>query len=262
MPMFNGFISELFIYLGMLDGLNRNNFNLNIGSILCAAGLTFVGALALFAFVRLYGLAFLGEPRSDKAKNAVEVSRSMLTTPVILAGLCFLLGLPGSIYLRFFKPILQYQNMWFEISPTLTKAFNLVSLVFLIIGTLILIMLFLRRRIVKTTEPTWGCGYERPNPRMQYTGNSLIHPLAYFIRPFIKKRDVMNYDKAIFPEGFTFEVRVHEFLHDSLIAPVKRAILSFLNLFAGIQKGNTQVYISYGLVFLLIVLTWAILVVK
>ncbi|MBN2828901.1 MAG: hypothetical protein JXR56_01120 [Candidatus Cloacimonetes bacterium] len=262
MPMFNGFISELFIYLGMLDGLNRNNFNLNIGSILCAAGLTFVGALALFAFVRLYGLVFLGEPRSDKARNAVEVSKSMITTPGILAGLCFLLGLPGSIYLNFFNHILQYQGFWFEITPALTKAFNLVSLVFLIIGILILIMLILRRRIVKEVHPTWGCGYEKPSSRMQYTGNSMIHPLAYFIKPFIKKQDVMNYDKALFPESFTFEAKVHDFIHETLITPVKKAVLAFLNLFAGIQKGNTQVYISYGLVFLLIVLTWAILVVK
>lgn len=66
---------------------------LNILSILGIAALGMAGAFAVACFVKLFGIAFLGLPRSEHAENAKEVPVFMNLGIGILAGACLLIGL-------------------------------------------------------------------------------------------------------------------------------------------------------------------------
>lgn len=262
MPLFNGFVSELLIYLGLAQGFAPAGLFINLAGILGAVCLAFIGSLAMFAFARIYGLAFLGESRSHNSAHAVEAGEACLSSPLILASLCFLMGIGGVFVLRFLNPAVAY--LGFDVLDFVAlKSFHTIGLAFSLVALFTLGLYFRRRQSIKpSVSVTWGCGYEKPSPRMQYTGNSLIHPLAYFLKPFIHKRDQVISDQNHFPESFTFEVRVHDFVNDFLLKPVQKLIGLVLGVFSGVQRGRTQVYITYSLVFLIVVLLWAILGVK
>jgi formate hydrogenlyase subunit 3/multisubunit Na+/H+ antiporter MnhD subunit len=262
LPLFNGFVSELLIYFGLLQGFVQSELLLNLISIIGAICLAFVGTLAMFAFARLYGLSFLGEPRSAHSAKAHEAGINRLVIPYILMSMCLLLGIGGVFVLKLLNPVIV--NLGFTVmDSTLCESFYKLGIAFSCVILLVLALYSYRKRIIKPAfSQTWGCGYEKPSPKMQYTGNSLIHPLAYFIKPFIHKQDKILSDTNHFPQSFGFHAKVHDFIHEFCLRPGQKVIALFLGLFTGVQRGRTQIYITYSLVFLIIMLIWAILGVK
>jgi formate hydrogenlyase subunit 3/multisubunit Na+/H+ antiporter MnhD subunit len=263
LPLFNGFVSELLLYFGLIEGFHQHNLLLNIASILAASGLALAGTMALFAFVRVYGLSFLGVPRSVLVAQAQEVSAGMTAPLYVLAGMCLISGLLSYPLLVLLNPVLSYLGFEIIITGKLVSGLIQMSAIFLLISALTtLLYIWRRKRIQITTAPTWGCGYVQPSARMQYTANSLINPLAYFLKPFMRRQEDLHKDTAHFPVTLEYRTHLQDFLHEFIFEPVKRNVSRILDIFAGVQNGNTRVYISYGLLFLIALLIWVILGVK
>jgi hydrogenase-4 component B len=73
-PPFNGFIGEWLIYKSVVQaGTQFGSILYSAPIFLSGAALAFTGALAAYGFVKTYGIAFLGLPRSEEAQNAKEV---------------------------------------------------------------------------------------------------------------------------------------------------------------------------------------------
>ena len=86
---FNGFISEWLTFQSLFANIVLGQAALNILSIISVAALGMTGALAVACFVKLFGITFLGLPRSEHASHAKEVPKSMNIGMGILAALCF-----------------------------------------------------------------------------------------------------------------------------------------------------------------------------
>ena len=83
LPPLNGFVGELFLYIGAItDGINAP---LPLAALV-APVLALVGGLAVITFVKLYGIIFLGAPRSAAAARSHEASAMMTGPMVLLAG--------------------------------------------------------------------------------------------------------------------------------------------------------------------------------
>ena len=96
LPPLNGFISELFIYLGFFRIVANGPEGLAVafGAPVLAA----IGALATACFVKVYGAVFLGSPRSN-CSDACHESPFFMTVPkFILAGLCILIGIAPMLF--------------------------------------------------------------------------------------------------------------------------------------------------------------------
>jgi hydrogenase-4 component B len=91
-PPFNGFVSEWLILQTLLRSAELPSALLRITFALCGAGLALTAALAVTCFVKAFAMAFLGMSRSEAAAKAVETRAPALSGMVILAVLCFLLG--------------------------------------------------------------------------------------------------------------------------------------------------------------------------
>ena len=65
LPPLNGFFSEFLVYLGLLRAFSGPGEALLAG--FAAPALALAGGVALAAFVKLFGIVFLGNPRSEKA---------------------------------------------------------------------------------------------------------------------------------------------------------------------------------------------------
>src|SRR6266850_2346825 len=86
LPPFNGFISEFLIFSGLFKGLKAGGLTIDLTILGTFIGLTLIGGLAVFCFTKVFGIVFLGTPRTEAPHHAHEVETSMLI-PKIAAGL-------------------------------------------------------------------------------------------------------------------------------------------------------------------------------
>jgi hypothetical protein len=70
----------------------------SVPSLLILASLAFIGALAMIAFFRFYGIAFLGAARSARADMATEAKLG-LRMPIFILSLGILITGSSPIYL-------------------------------------------------------------------------------------------------------------------------------------------------------------------
>jgi hydrogenase-4 component B len=93
LPPFNGFVSEWLTLQTMLRSAVLSSRAVKIVFALCGAALALTAALAVTCFVKAFAMSFLGISRSEEAKTAIEVEKSMRVPMGILALCCLLLGI-------------------------------------------------------------------------------------------------------------------------------------------------------------------------
>ncbi|MFO0745167.1 MAG: proton-conducting transporter membrane subunit [Myxococcota bacterium] len=248
LPPLTGFASELLVYLGVFRGLDDGAPGF---ASLAAPALALTGALAVATFVRAFGVAFLGAPRSAVAAHAHESPPSMLAPMTLAGALLLALGLAPVVVTSFLDPI----TAAFARAPTPSLA-TLAPLDWISGGGLALVAAvaltfwLLRRRVARTayrTVPTWDCGYAAPSARMQYTASSfgltLVGVFGWLVRP-TRRRPVLT---SAFPGPSSLEQAVPDVVLDRLVLPAgRRAEKSFARMRV-LQQGRLHVYILYML---------------
>src|SRR4029077_3098652 len=98
LPPLNGFVSEWLTFQAILISPQLPQWPLKFLVPAVGATLALGAALAAACFVKMFGVSFLGRPRSDAAAQAHEVDRFSLAAMGIFAALCFVAGvLPGPV---------------------------------------------------------------------------------------------------------------------------------------------------------------------
>ena len=176
LPPFNGFISEWLIYLGALQPLKHQNSILGM-AVLTVPALALIGGLALACFVKVFGIVFLGEARSEAAVQAHEAPLSMLVPMALLLVACAWIGLLPTTLVPLLRGAVE--NWAGTDGGTMLGGsfapLGWVSLIgWLLLALLAAVGLWLSRisRKVPRAIGTWGCGFQFPAPRMQYTASS------------------------------------------------------------------------------------------
>jgi formate hydrogenlyase subunit 3/multisubunit Na+/H+ antiporter MnhD subunit len=113
LPPFNGFISEYLIYMGMFKSLSAANLYQSMLILGTIVGLSLIGGLAVFCFTKAFGVAFLGEPRSEHASNAKEVGKNMIFPQYITVAFMMLIGLGSGLIV---KPVFSIVAQTFGLS--------------------------------------------------------------------------------------------------------------------------------------------------
>jgi hydrogenase-4 component B len=86
LPPFNGFVGEWMLLRSLVSlAASPAGSASQIAALAALGGLALTAGLAVACFVRLFGMAFLGLPRSDGAKHATEPSRLMYVVLCALA---------------------------------------------------------------------------------------------------------------------------------------------------------------------------------
>ncbi len=256
LPPFNGFVSEILIYYGMLKGLAIGNFVNFIILMFAFSSLAFVGTMAILCFTKAYSTIFLGTPRSEiNAKE--ECSLSMILPMRVLAIFIVAIGVfPEIIFNKILlKPVLSLINIEHQIkvfhpAEPLLMAVSACTTAFIIF---LLIFILLKSKLAKgkiTLQNTWGCGYNKPNNRMQYTGSSYASPFLSMLKPLFKKVFDIKKPKNLFPNEGHFKLKIEDIEEAYILHPVLKFDEWFLSKFEKLQNGNLQTYIKYGLIFL------------
>lgn len=266
LPPFNGFISEFLIYMGLLKGFVIKDVNALIILVLSIASLAMVGTMALLCFTKAFSIVFLGMPRSIDAESVEhDVSKIMIFPMGILAFLTLLIGLFPQFALNFvLNPanILIKNNLIVNnlLSISLMRIISACCFLFLAIVAAILFIRNLSTKNKKSeVKNAWGCGYKNLNNRMQYSASSYVSPFLSMLKPlFIKHFDIKK-PKELFPKEAHFKLNIQDIEEFYILNPTIKANKIFLSKFQWIQGGNTQRYILYGLIFLVLALIGAVL---
>jgi formate hydrogenlyase subunit 3/multisubunit Na+/H+ antiporter MnhD subunit len=78
LPPLNGFVSEWMLFEGLFQGFRVNNHVVGVLILIAAATIGLTAGLAVLAFARAFGIAFLGMPRSAEAARATETGQPVL----------------------------------------------------------------------------------------------------------------------------------------------------------------------------------------
>ncbi|HTP82946.1 MAG TPA: hydrogenase 4 subunit B [Alphaproteobacteria bacterium] len=195
LPPFNGFISEWLTFQAVLGSPLLPQWTLRFGVPVVGAVMALAAALAAACFVRVYGIAFLGRPRTEEAATAEEVDPWMRGAMAGLAALCLAVGvLPRAVVVPLSQvvaglvkaPLPSAVNGaglegWLWLTPLEPSQSSYSGLVVLLAAIIVAVAgaagvhRLANNRVRR--GPAWDCGFPDPQPATQYTASSFAQPL-------------------------------------------------------------------------------------
>lgn len=257
LPLFNGFISEWLTFRSFLAGSVLANTKAQIVLPLMVGVLALIGGLAAACFVKAFGVAFLGRPRSAMAEDAVEVPLSMRGGMILLAAACLLIGvLPGPLL----RPLVALGQVLIPGAGVPEETMSIARIIpwtaAIVLGACALCALLKRR---KRMTRTWACGLPGLSTRMQYTSTVFSKPIRFvFARVYRPDRKVEQFpaDQPYFPVSISYRsVRTTSY-ERALYRPFVELFVSLAHRLRRLQTGNIQVYLLYIFLALVALLTF------
>ncbi|SJZ95978.1 Formate hydrogenlyase subunit 3/Multisubunit Na+/H+ antiporter, MnhD subunit [Enhydrobacter aerosaccus] len=273
LPPLNGFVSEWLLFQSVLAAPAMPQITLNFASPAIGAMLALAAALAAACFVRVYGIAFLGRPRSAEAAHAHEVSLPQQIAMGGLALLCILGGLFGSVIVLGLAPVLTtlvgsgLPNAGTGPTPFSLIAFDAarsiydapIIALFVAIASLTTLVVVHRLSERRTRRgPAWDCGFPDPSAATQYTASSFAQPLrrVYGAVAFSARETVV-----MPPPGDTrparFSVTLVDFVWTTLYVMPGRAVLRLSERLNALQFLSIRRYLVLMFAALVILLSIA-----
>jgi len=274
LPPFNGFVSEWLTLQSALQAPQLENGILRALIPVTAALLALAAALAAACFVKAYGVAFLGRPRSRHVAHTHEVSAGMLTAMGLLAGLCLLLGVLPTTVIQTLGPVTQLlvgQTLpsataqgWLWLTPVAPEvaSYSAPLVLVAIVITFVIGRLLLRRKAKPARRGApWDCGFGPLNARMQYTSSAFSQPIRRVFAPAWKIVEPIEVRREAGPLGRALSLRHQLHIHDwswvKGYLPLGRLVLGAARRIGHIQTGSIHTYLLYSFVTLLVFL-WII----
>ncbi|HZD21160.1 MAG TPA: hydrogenase 4 subunit B, partial [Burkholderiales bacterium] len=239
LPPFNGFVSEWLTFQAILLSPALPQWLLKFLVPAIGALLALSAALAAACFVKAFGVTFLGRPRSQVARAAVETDRWSLAAMFILAALCLVAGVLPAWFIDALAPVAQtlagshlparHGLDWLTIVPIAQSRSSYNGLLLFVLIALaagvaaVAIHRFASSRIRRA--PAWDCGFPDASPATQYTAGSFSQPIRrVFGAVVFRAREEVQMP----PPGATQSARLHvqlrDLLWDTLYVPTARVV--------------------------------------
>ena len=271
LPPLAGFVSEWLLLQGLLHGLATSSGATLVLMPLGVGALALTGGLTAAAFVKAFGVGFLGVARSPVAAQATEPPRLMSLGAAALAVCCVVLGVAPALVVSAVGRAMWSLNAYGPADVTrrgvsiatkgLTAAFDptVVAVALLVVFTLVWGV----RRVVSADVEVrrarpWGCGRTVQTSRMSYTATSFAEPLQRIFDDVVQPSqdlDVSHREESrYFVDSVRFASRSGDAFDRLLYEPVIRAVRAAANRARRIQNGSIHRYLAYSLVALIVVL--------
>jgi formate hydrogenlyase subunit 3/multisubunit Na+/H+ antiporter MnhD subunit len=270
LPPLNGFVSEWLTFQAILLSPTLPQWSLKILVPAVGALLALAAALAAACFVRAYGVAFLGRPRTPTAASAEEVDGFSLAAMATLAALCLLVGIFPGFVIDALSPVtailvdgrmpVQRTVAWLSIVPIgeSRSSYNGL-LVFLFIAASASLGIFAIHRLASRAlrrAPAWDCGFPDPSPATQYTAGSFAQPIRrVFATVAFRAREIVDMPAPGDMRAARMTVDIRDLVWDTLYAPIAGAIADAAESLNRFQFLTIRRYLSLVFVALLVLLS-------
>lgn len=261
LPPFNGFVSEWLTLQSAIQATVLQSGILRTLIPIAAALLALTSALAAACFVKVFGISFLGQPRTKHVHHAHDPKAMMLISMGFLAALCLLFGIMPSITVNLLNniPIFLFNKgltnthdwLWLiPLKPNVSSynALIIFSGIIIILFTIyFLLRLFCKAKIIKIAKP-WECGFGGLSARMQYSATAFAMPIRRVFRGVWQVQEKVEITDVI-----TYKLNIFDWVWKYGYKPLEKILLIINKNTSRIQGGNIRVYLSY-IFFTLIIL--------
>ncbi len=272
LPPLNGFVSEWLIFQGLFQGFRTGSHLTGILIVLAAGTLGLTGGLGVYAFVRGFGIPYLGMPRTRQAAAATEAAQPV-AGPALLAVACVALAVGAPAVLAALSRAMRtVTGVW--LGPLLLpgkltvipahanfSAFSPTYLaVFLACACAVPVLIYLagRPRAGSITVPVWDGGMVSFRPRMQYSAMTFSAPTRVtfdaLYQPQVSVRLPSDDDPAGRSGPVHYEAQVTPVFERYLYRPAIRFVEWLADLVRPLQSGDVNLYLLY--VFAVILLAY------
>jgi formate hydrogenlyase subunit 3/multisubunit Na+/H+ antiporter MnhD subunit len=273
LPPLNGFASEWLVFQAVLKSPELPQSGLQI--LIAAAGglLALAAALAAAAFVRIYGVGFLGRPRSDAAARAVEVDRYSLAAMAALAALCVFAGVLPGVIVDMMAPAVdlmlnarlpvQIDQSWLTLVPvtesrsTYNGLLVLLFIAFSASSASWAVHRFASHRLRRA--PAWDCGFAVADTATQYGAGSFAQPVRRVLGPvLLRAREEVSMPAPGDMRAARHRVHIADLFWDEIYLRIAEGINRIAVRMNRLQFLTIRRYLSlvmFSLVFLLVALT-------
>lgn len=270
MPPLGGFSGEWLTFEALMQGFRLGGLAGQLGTAIAGALLALTAGLALIAFVKLYGIVFLGVPRSAAAADARDVGRLAGTALFVLALVVVAIGVAVPWVAQFAADamagaaganVAANLTVWphLAIQPAFAN-FSSASPTELaiVIPVLLLVPLALRKLFAPRDQRmrrvrVWASASNWPEPQIEYT------PLAYsnFARVVfqglygLRRRLDESGPSPLFPHELRYQSSIVQVFQTWFYRPLIAAALAVTTLVRRSQSGVIGLYLLYMLIVLL-----------
>jgi hydrogenase-4 component B len=266
LPPGNGFLSEWLILTAGLRGAGSLPPLPAVAAVLAVVALALAGGLAGAAFVKAYGLAFLGAPRSNDGAAAEDPRGPARAAVLIAVAACAVLGLTPALAAALPARVATLlSGAPAEVAAQARAglggvAWTALALLACGAGLAWLRTSLLRRRELRS-GPVWGCAYEAVGPRLQYTATGFPEPVTGPLGSAVPRSRVDRQDPAnYFPTGAHYHDRMADAAGERVVVPLVRRFVDALGRVKVLQAGRLQLYLLYVLATLVILLAWQLVI--
>lgn len=269
LPPLGGFASEWLIFQGLFQGFRIPSHLVGILIVVAGAALGLTGGLAINAFVRAFGIPFLGMPRTRQAADADERGQPVagpgllavvivalgVGAPLVLIGLSKAVQTTTGVALRSRLlidklTVIPAHTDFSAFSPTYLAVFLLAVLI-----VPILIYLAGRPRAADRIVPVWDGGIVAFRPRMQYSAMTFAAPVRVtfgaLYRPAVSIQRASD-DPAGRSGPVHYDTQVTPIFRRYLYRPIVLVVERIADLVRPIQSGDVNLYLLYVFVVILV----------
>jgi formate hydrogenlyase subunit 3/multisubunit Na+/H+ antiporter MnhD subunit len=258
LPPLNGFVSEWLTFQAALLSPTLQQGVIRSIIPLAAAALAMAGALTAMCFVKVFGVAFLGVPRSEAVIRAHEAGVWEKCGMAWLALLCLLLGL---------FPVWMIERMnhvagellghglsapglaanWLWLTPVAAERASYSPLIFLAVIVVVVLLTFWLVRLFYHGRlrrgPAWDCGFPGLDARMQDTAEGFAQPVRQVFAPVY---EIETHLPGPFDRAPRYHLAVRDRLWGVLYLPIAAAAEWMTRLVSRLQGGRIAVYLMYS----------------
>ncbi|EJM4995063.1 formate hydrogenlyase subunit 3 [Salmonella enterica] len=190
LPPLNGFAGEWVIYQSFFKLGNSGAFVGRLLGPLLAVGLAITGALAVMCMAKVYGVTFLGAPRTKEAENASCAPILMGVSVVALAICCVLGGVAAPWLLPMISTAVPLPLE--TAHTTVSQPMITLLLVACPLLPFIIMAMFKGNRLPSRSRgAAWVCGYDHEQS-MVITAHGFAMPVKEAFAPVLKLRKWLN----------------------------------------------------------------------
>jgi formate hydrogenlyase subunit 3/multisubunit Na+/H+ antiporter MnhD subunit len=268
LPPLNGFVSEWLTFQASLQAPALQSSVLRSLVPIVAAVLALSGALTAMCFVKVYGIAYLGQHRHVLTETPRDASVWERAGMLWLTLGCFALGLLPVFMLEQLNRLSQsltgaslpaeaLSSGWLWLTPMSSAQASYSPVVFLLVIAVVLAITFLGVRWIYhgrlRRAPPWDCGYPEQSSRMEDTADGFGQPIRHIFAPvFLIRREIPRPDDP--RPVFSQEVEDRHWYW--LYRPIAW-ITEFASRHVGrLQQGRISVYLLYSFLTLIALLVF------
>jgi formate hydrogenlyase subunit 3/multisubunit Na+/H+ antiporter MnhD subunit len=266
LPPLNGFVSEWLTFQAILLSPQLQASALKFMVPAIGALLALAAALTAAAFVRAFGVAFLGRPRSEAAENAHETDLWSRAAMFGLAGLCLMGGVLPGVVIDALGPVVkglvggqltsQTTLPWLSIVPIADSrsSYNGLLLLGFIVASASIAAFVIHRIASRAVRraPAWDCGFPDPSPATQYTAGSFAQPIRrVFATSLFGAREELDMPPPGDMRAARFKSVLHDPVWETFYAPIAGAVSYAAERLNHLQFLTIRAYLS--IVFLALV---------